>query len=113
MSNDENVDPVGACLGRNGVRIKSVIDALNGEKMDIYKYSDDPKELVSNSIQPARTTAVIIDAKEKSALAIVPDDQLSLAIGKKGQNARLAVQSCGWKIDIKPETEAKEQGYKF
>jgi N utilization substance protein A len=112
-SNNPDVDPVGACLGRNGVRIKSVIDSLNGEKMDIYKYSDDPKELISNSIQPAKTIAVIIDVKEKSALAIVPDDQLSLAIGKKGQNARLAVQSCGWKIDIKPESDALEQGIKF
>lgn len=112
-SNNPDVDPVGACLGRNGVRIKSVIDSLNGEKIDIYKYSDDPKELISNSIQPARTLAVIIDVKDKSALAIVPDDQLSLAIGKKGQNARLAVQSCGWKIDIKPETDALEQGIKF
>jgi len=112
-SNDDDVDPVGACLGRNGMRIKSVIDSLNGEKIDVYKYSADPKELVSNSIQPAKTISVIIDAKDKSALAIVPDDQLSLAIGKKGQNVRLAVQSCGWKIDIKPETEALEQGYKF
>ena len=112
-SNNPDVDPVGACLGRNGVRIKSVIDSLNGEKMDIYKYSDDPKELISNSIQPAKTIAVIIDVKDRSALAIVPDDQLSLAIGKKGQNARLAVQSCGWKIDIKPESDAKEQGIKF
>ena len=112
-TNNPEVDPVGACLGRNGVRIKSVIDSLNGEKMDIYKYSDDPKELVANSIQPAKTIAVIIDVKEKSATAIVPDDQLSLAIGKKGQNARLAVQSCGWKIDIKPESDALEQGIKF
>jgi N utilization substance protein A len=112
-TNNPSVDPVGACLGRNGVRIKSVIDALNGEKMDIYKYSDDPKELISNSIQPAKTIAVIIDVKDRSALAIVPDDQLSLAIGKKGQNARLAVQSCGWKIDIKPEADALEQGIKF
>ena len=112
-SNNPDVDPVGACLGRNGVRIKSVIDSLNGEKMDIYKYSDDPKELIANSIQPAKTIAVIINVKDKSALAIVPDDQLSLAIGKKGQNARLAVQSCGWKIDIKPEADALEQGIKF
>ena len=112
-SNNPDVDPVGACLGRNGMRIKSVIDSLNGEKMDIYKYSDDPKELISNSIQPAKTIAVIIDVKEKSALAVVPDDQLSLAIGKRGQNARLAVQSCGWKIDIKPETDAIEQGICF
>ncbi len=113
VSNNPEVDPVGACLGKNGVRIKDVIDNLNGEKIDIYKYSDDPKELVSNSIQPAKTVAVIINQMDKSALAIVPDDQLSLAIGKKGQNARLAVQSCGWKIDIKSESDAKIQGIDY
>ncbi|MDD3113788.1 MAG: transcription termination factor NusA [Candidatus Izemoplasmatales bacterium] len=108
-SNNPKVDPLGACLGRNGVRIKEVIDLLNGEKIDIYKWSDDPKELVSNAIQPAKSIAVIVDPKDKTAIAIVPDDQLSLAIGKKGQNARLAVQSSGWKIDIKSETDALVQ----
>jgi len=112
-SNNPKVDPVGACLGRNGVRIREVIDSLSGEKIDIYKYSEDPKELVSNAIQPAKSIAVIIDVKEKSATAIVPDDQLSLAIGKRGQNARLAVQSSGWKIDIKSETDALIQGIHF
>lgn len=111
-TNNQEVDPVGACLGRNGSRIKDVIDNLNGEKIDIYKYSDDPKELVSNSLQPARTISVQIDQMQKSALVVVPDDQLSLAIGKKGQNARLAVQSCGWKIDIKSESDASIQGLK-
>lgn len=105
-SNNPKVDPVGACLGKNGNRIKEVIDQLNGEKIDIYKYSEKPEELVSNAIQPAKTVAVIINQREKSAIAIVADDQLSLAIGKKGQNARLAVQSSGWKIDIKSETDA-------
>lgn len=109
-TNNPEVDPVGACLGRNGSRIKDVIDNLNGEKIDIFKYSDDPKELVSNSLQPARTISVQIDQMQKSALVVVPDDQLSLAIGKKGQNARLAVQSCGWKIDIKSESDASIQG---
>jgi len=109
-SNNPEVDPVGACLGRNGSRIKDVIDNLNGEKIDIYKYSDNPKELVSNSLQPARTLLVQINEMLKSALVVVPDDQLSLAIGKKGQNARLAVQSCGWKIDIKSASDAKIQG---
>ncbi len=108
-SNNPEVDPVGACLGKNGSRIKDVIDNLSGEKMDIYKYSDDPKELVSNSLQPAKTLSVQIDEMNKSAIVIVSDDQLSLAIGKKGQNARLAVQSCGWKIDIKSESDAKIQ----
>ncbi len=113
-SNNPEVDPVGACLGKNGSRIRDVIDNLNGEKIDIFKYSDDPKELVSNSLQPARTVSVKINEIEKSAEVVVPDDQLSLAIGKKGQNARLAVQSCGWKIDIKPESESdvEEEGTK-
>ncbi|MBN2504566.1 MAG: transcription termination/antitermination protein NusA [Bacilli bacterium] len=112
-SNNPKVDPLGACLGRNGVRIKEVIDSLDGEKIDVYKYSEDPQELVSNAIQPAKSTAVIVDVKEKSAIAIVPDGQLSLAIGKRGQNARLAVQSSGWKIDIKSESDAMIQGLKF
>ncbi|MBN2541011.1 MAG: transcription termination/antitermination protein NusA [Bacilli bacterium] len=107
-SNNSEVDPVGACLGKNGSRIHDVINNLGGEKMDIYKYSDDPKELVSNSLQPAKTLSVQIDEMNKSALVIVAEDQLSLAIGKKGQNARLAVQSCGWKIDIKSENENLE-----
>lgn len=112
-TNNPKVDPVGACLGRNGSRIKDVIDQLNGEKIDVYKYSDDPKELVANAIQPAKSVAVLVDVKEHSAVAIVPDDQLSLAIGKKGQNARLAVQSSGWKIDIKSTTDANIQGIKY
>ncbi|MDD3122110.1 MAG: transcription termination factor NusA [Candidatus Izemoplasmatales bacterium] len=112
-SNNPKVDPVGACLGKNGNRIKEVIDQLNGEKIDIYKHSTEPSELVSNAIQPAKTVAVIINHKDKSAIAIVPDDQLSLAIGKKGQNARLAVQSSGWKIDIKSETDASIQNIEF
>lgn len=109
-SHNPKVDPVGACLGRNGVRIKDVIEALGGEKIDIYKYSEDPVELIKNALQPAKVSDVVIDQKEKSAVAIVPDDQLSLAIGKKGQNARLAVQSSGWKIDIKSTADAIIQG---
>ena len=109
-SNNPEVDPVGACLGKNGSRIKDVIDNLNGEKIDIFKYSSNPKELVSNSLQPAKTVLVQVNEMKKSALVVVPDDQLSLAIGKKGQNARLAVQSCGWKIDIKSESDAEIQG---
>ncbi|MDA3931557.1 MAG: transcription termination factor NusA [Tenericutes bacterium] len=113
LSNDENVDPLGASLGRGGMRIKSVIDSLNGEKIDIYKYSKDPEELIANSIQPARTLSVEYNERDKSAIVVVPDDQLSLAIGKRGQNARLAVQSSGWKIDIKSESEAKGEGLEF
>ena len=110
-STDSRVDALGSCVGENGSRIKEVVQALNGEKIDLYKWSDDPEELIRNSLQPAKVTLVLnIDPKEKTSLAIVPDDQLSLAIGKAGQNVRLAVQSCGWKIDIKSATEARNEG---
>lgn len=110
-SNDANVDALGSCVGQAGERIKSVVEALSGEKIDLYKWSEDPEELIANSLQPARVSKVLnIDLKEKKSLAIVPDDQLSLAIGKNGQNVRLAVVSCGWKIDIKPLSEAYEEG---
>lgn len=113
-SNNDNVDPIGACIGEKGSRINAIVEALNGEKIDLYKYSDDPKELIQNSLQPATVIDVInIDVKNGTSVAIVPDSQLSLAIGKHGQNVRLAVQSCGWKIDIKSESEAKESGIKF
>lgn len=111
LSNDPHVDALGSCVGENGSRIKEVVNALNGEKIDLYKWSDDPEELIKNSLQPAKVSIVLnIDPKEKTSLAVVPDDQLSLAIGKSGQNVRLAVQSCGWKIDIKPLTEAFNEG---
>jgi transcription termination/antitermination protein NusA len=114
FSNDEKVDAIGSCVGEAGNRIKEVVNALNGEKIDLYRYSSDVKELIANSLQPADVVAVIdIDPKEKTSLAIVPDDQLSLAIGKSGQNVRLAVQSCGWKIDIKSESDAKKEGLDF
>ena len=110
-SNDPQVDALGSCVGENGTRIKEVVQALNGEKIDLYKWSDDPEELIKNSLQPAKVITVLnVDPKEKTSLAIVPDDQLSLAIGKSGQNVRLAVQSCGWKIDIKPISEAYDEG---
>lgn len=113
-STDSKVDALGSCVGENGNRIKEVVTALNGEKIDLYKWSDDPEELIKNSLQPAKVTAIRnVDPKEKTSLAIVPDDQLSLAIGKAGQNVRLAVQSCGWKIDIKPASEAYEEGILF
>lgn len=110
-STDPRVDALGSCVGENGARIKEVVQALNGEKIDLYKWSEDPEELIRNSLQPAKVTLVLnIDPKEKTSLAIVPDDQLSLAIGKAGQNVRLAVQSCGWKIDIKSASEARNEG---
>ncbi len=109
-SNDPQVDALGACVGTGGERIKEVVNALGGEKIDLYKWSDVNEELIANSLQPAKVTKVLnIDVKNKSALAIVPDDQLSLAIGKAGQNVRLAVMSSGWKIDIKPSKEAFDE----
>ena len=102
---DENVDPVGACVGNRGVRVQAVVDELFGEKIDIITWSDDPKELIKNVLSPAKVEEVIIDDEEKSALAIVPDYQLSLAIGKEGQNVRLAARLCGWKIDIKSHSQ--------
>jgi N utilization substance protein A len=112
-TNNPKVDPVGACLGKNGARIKEVVSQLNGENIDVYKYSENPEELVANSISPAKVLKVTINVKDHSAVAIVPDGMLSLAIGKKGQNARLAVQSSGWKIDIKSAADATIQGIAY
>ena len=111
LSLDENVDPIGSCVGEGGTRIKEIVSALGGEKVDLYRYSEDPEELITNSLQPASVTKVLsIDLENKSSVVVVPDDQLSLAIGKSGQNVRLAVQSSGWKIDIMPTSEAYDKG---
>lgn len=111
FSNDPKVEAIGSCVGENGARIKEIVNQLNGEKIDLYKWSDDPAELIANSLQPSSVTVVLnIDTKTRSSLAVVPDEHLSLAIGKAGQNVRLAVQSCGWKIDIKPTSKAYEEG---
>lgn len=110
-SNDPYVDAIGSCVGEQGSRIREIVNALGGEKVDLYKWSENPEELISNSLQPANVTKVLsIDPKTKSSVVVVPDDHLSLAIGKQGQNVRLAVQSCGWKIDIMPVTEAYNKG---
>ena len=110
-SNDSHVDAIGSCVGEGGSRIREIVNALGGEKIDLYKWSEDPEELIPNSLQPANVTKVLeIDVKTKTSKVVVPDDQLSLAIGKSGQNVRLAVQSCGWKIDIMPTSEAYEKG---
>ncbi|XMB66674.1 transcription termination factor NusA [Mycoplasmatota bacterium zrk1] len=113
MSFDQNVDPIGACLGHAGSRIKEIIRGLDGEKVDVFAWHDDPKYLIANSLQPAVTVGAIIDPKKKEAIAIVADDYLSLAIGKRGQNVRLAVQASGWKIDIKSLTEALKEDLHF
>jgi len=102
-SNQLNVDPVGACIGENGMRINAVIKELRGEKVDIFKWSEDPKELIASALAPATVTDIdILDVERKVARVLVPPNQLPLAIGKGGQNARLAAKITGWKIDIKP-----------
>lgn len=113
-SKDENVDPIGACIGPNQTRINNIIKEIKGEKIDLALYSSDPKVLITNALAPAKVLEVIIvDEKNKQSIVIVPNDQLSLAIGKKGQNARLAHQLTGWKIDIKSVKQAAEQGIKY
>jgi N utilization substance protein A len=108
-SNDQNVDPVGACVGARGSRVRMVVNELNGEKVDIIPYSDDPYEFVAKALSPAKVKEVRIDEMSRTATVIVPDFQLSLAIGKEGQNARLAHRLTGWRIDIKSETQLEEE----
>ena len=102
---DENVDPVGACVGTRGSRVQNIVDELYGEKIDIITWSEDPEVLISNVLSPAKVEKVIIEDEENTATVIVPDYQLSLAIGKEGQNVRLAAKLSGWKIDIKSHTQ--------
>ena len=109
-SNDPDVDPVGACVGMNGARVNAIVNELRGEKIDIINWSDNPAILIENALSPAKVISVMADPDEKSASVIVPDYQLSLAIGKEGQIARLAARLTGYKIDIKSETQAIESG---
>ena len=102
-SNDANVDPVGACVGVNGSRVNAIVNELRGEKIDIITWSDDPEVLIENALSPAKVVSVTVDTEERTAQVIVPDYQLSLAIGREGQNARLAARLTGYKIDIKSE----------
>ena len=108
-SNDENVDPIGACVGPHGQRVNSIVEELRGEKIDIIKYSDDPAEYIAAALAPADVVDVRLAEEGKACRVIVPDDQLSLAIGKEGQNARLAARLVGYKIDIKPESYREEE----
>ena len=108
-SGDENVDPVGACVGSRGGRVGAIVDELRGEKMDIVTWSDDPAEFVAAALSPADVLEVRLVPGQKACRAIVPDDQLSLAIGKEGQNARLAARLTGYKIDIKPASAADDE----
>ena len=113
-SNNPNVDPVGACVGMNGTRVNSIVDELKGEKIDIVCWDDNPGVLIQNALSPAKIVAVFADPDEKTAKVVVPDYQLSLAIGKEGQNARLAARLTGYKIDIKSETQAKDApGFRY
>ena len=109
-SNDPDVDPVGACVGMNGARVGAVVNELRGEKIDIVAWDENPAVLIENALSPAKVITVGADPDERSAKVIVPDYQLSLAIGKEGQNARLAARLTGYKIDIKSETQARESG---
>ena len=107
-SNDPDVDPVGACVGVNGIRVNAIVEELRGEKIDIINWSDNPAILIENALSPAKVITVMADDEEKTAKVVVPDYQLSLAIGKEGQNARLAARLTGFKIDIKSESQARE-----
>ncbi|HOO26949.1 MAG TPA: transcription termination factor NusA [Lachnospiraceae bacterium] len=107
-SNNPDVDPVGACVGMNGTRVNAIVDELHGEKIDIINWDENPGILIENALSPAKVVFVIADGDEKTAKVVVPDTQLSLAIGKEGQNARLAARLTGFKIDIKSETQAKD-----
>jgi N utilization substance protein A len=108
-SKDKDIDPVGACVGMRGSRVQSVVQELRGEKIDIIPYSNDPVKFVSSALSPAKVNRILVDDENKTMTVIVPDDQLSLAIGKSGQNVRLAVKLTGWNIDMKSETMALAQ----
>lgn len=113
-SNNPNVDAVGACVGLNGARVNSIVDELRGEKIDIINWDENPGNLIQNALSPAKIVAVFADPDERTAKVVVPDYQLSLAIGKEGQNARLAARLTGYKIDIKSETQAKDApGFRY
>lgn len=105
---DPQIDPVGACVGQRGSRVEHIVEELRGEKIDVVRWSADPAELIANALSPARVVMVYVNEAEKAAKVIVPDGQLSLAIGKEGQNARLAAKLTGWKIDIKSQAQAQE-----
>ncbi len=107
FSKNPDVDPLGSCVGFKGARVKAIVDELNGEKIDIVIWSKDAKEFIANSLSPSKVVKVIANEKEKAAMVVVPDYQLSLAIGKEGQNARLAAKLTNWKIDIKSESQYK------
>ena len=106
-SEDPNVDPIGSCVGPKGARVANIVNELNGEKIDIIKYSEYPEEYIAAALSPSEVISVTMLDEGKSCRVVVPDSQLSLAIGKEGQNARLAAKLTGYKIDIKPESESR------
>ena len=110
VSNDPDVDAVGACVGLRGIRSEAVVNELGGEKIDVIEWNENPGYYIENALSPAKVISVLVDPEEKMAMVIVPDRQLSLAIGKEGQNVRLAARLTGYKIDIKSETQAREEG---
>lgn len=110
-SKNENVDALGACVGQNGYRVNVIVSELNGEKIDVINWSADPKEFIAAALSPSKVLAVAINEESQSAKIVVPDHQLSLAIGKEGQNARLSAKLTGWRIDIKSETQARETNF--
>ncbi|GAA0435066.1 MAG: transcription termination factor NusA [Bacillota bacterium] len=107
---DPEIDPVGSCVGQKGQRVQAIVNELKGEKIDVVEWSEDPTVYVSNALSPSKVVEVLVNEEEKATTVIVPDYQLSLAIGKRGQNARLAAKLTGWKIDIKSESEARDEG---
>lgn len=109
-SDNADIDAVGACVGSKGARVEAVVEELGGEKIDIVQWNEDPKVFVRNALSPSQVLEVIVDEENQSTIVVVPDYQLSLAIGKRGQNARLAAKLTGWKIDIKSESDAREAG---
>ena len=109
VSHDENVDPMGACVGPKGARVQNIVNELKGEKIDIIKWSKNPEEFIENSLSPAKVLSVTVDEDKKSAKVIVDDSQLSLAIGKEGQNVRLAAKLTNWKIDIESKSQAEAE----
>ncbi|MCR5758092.1 MAG: transcription termination factor NusA [Selenomonas sp.] len=108
-SKDESVDPVGSCVGYRGMRVQAIVDELGSEKIDIVKWSEDPAKFIANALSPSKVVSVAVNEVEKVSRVVVPDYQLSLAIGKEGQNARLAAKLTGWKIDIKSESQAADE----
>ena len=110
FAHNDEIDPVGSCVGAKGARVQTIVNELSGEKIDIVEWSEDPVVFVANALSPSKVIDVQVNEEEKSTTVVVPDYQLSLAIGKRGQNARLAAKLTGWKIDIKSETDARELG---